>query len=103
MRAARATVAAAAFSIAALAAAAETHTVTIESLQFKPAVLTVRQGDTVVWVNRDVVPHTATTKPTFDSGEIAAGRSWKMVANKKGRYDYICTVHPTMKATLVVE
>jgi plastocyanin len=77
--------------------------VTIEAMQFTPAVLTVHQGDTVVWVNRDLVPHTATVPRAFDSGEIAAGRSWKMIAKTKGRYDYVCTMHPTMKATLVVE
>jgi plastocyanin len=85
------------------AGAAETRTVTIESMQFAPAVTTVRQGDTVVWINRDLVPHTATAARVFDSGEIAAGSSWKMIAKTKGRFDYVCTMHPTMKATLVVE
>lgn len=98
--------AAAAVFLPVLALAAEstqTSAVTIESMEFRPAVLTVRQGDTVVWMNRDLVPHTATAPRAFDSGEIGPGRSWKMVAQTKGRYDYICTMHPTMKATLVVE
>ncbi|MBS0327897.1 MAG: cupredoxin family copper-binding protein [Proteobacteria bacterium] len=80
----------------------EVHTVVIDGFAFKPAELTVERGDTVVWRNTDPVPHTATAKDAFDSGSIAAGASWKYVATKPGRYDYLCTFHPIMKGTLVV-
>lgn len=86
-----------------LGAHAETHTVTIEGMKFQPEVLTVKRGDTVVWRNRDIVPHTATATGLFDSGAIANGKSWSYVANKAGRHDYVCTYHPGMKATLVVQ
>jgi len=36
-----------------------THTVTIEGMQFRPQALSVALGDTVVWVNKDLVAHTA--------------------------------------------
>jgi plastocyanin len=39
----------------------KTHTVTIEEMRFHPERLTVARGDTIVWVNRDLVPHTATS------------------------------------------
>jgi plastocyanin len=83
-------------------AAAATHTVKIEGMQYAPATLTVRRGDTVVWENRDVVPHTATAKGTFDSGNIATGKRWSGAMKKVGRHDYVCTFHPGMKATVVV-
>ena len=51
----------------------------------------------------DPVPHTVTAKGTFDSGSVAAGATWQYTAAKKGRFDYVCAFHPTMKATLVVE
>jgi plastocyanin len=86
-----------------LAAGAATHTVTIEGMKFVPASLTVKKGDRVVWKNKDVVPHTATAKRGFDSRSIAAGKSWSHVARKPGRHDYVCTFHPGMKATLVVQ
>lgn len=85
------------------ATGAETLTVAIEGMKFAPAALTVRRGDTIVWENRDLVPHTATARGAFDSGPIAAGKSWRLVAAKPGRYEVVCTLHPTMKSTLVVE
>ena len=85
------------------AAGAETRTVTIEGMKFAPEAVTVKRGDTVVWENRDLVPHTATARGAFDSGPIAAGKSWRFVAAKAGRYEVVCTLHPTMKSTLVVE
>lgn len=80
------------------------HVVKIDSFAFKPAVITVKVGDTVEWQNDDPVPHTATSKSGgFDSGSIAAGAKWRYVAKKKGRFAYDCTFHPIMKGELVVE
>ena len=81
----------------------KTHTITIEGMRFKPEVLTVSRGDTIVWVNRDMVPHTATSKAGgFDSQTIRADESWKYAAATKGDFAYICTFHPAMTATLRV-
>jgi plastocyanin len=85
-------------------AAAETHTILMEGVAFVPQTLTVKPGDVVVWVNKDLFPHTATAqKREFDSGEIAPGKTWKYTAKKPGKFSYVCTLHPTMKATLVVK
>jgi plastocyanin len=81
-----------------------THTVVMEATAFTPATLTVAPGDTVVWVNKDPFPHTATSEPgKFDSGSVDAGKSWKFTARTKGDFDYVCTFHPTMKGTLRVK
>ena len=86
------------------AAAAATHTVVMEGVAFVPAALTVKPGDTVVWVNKDPFAHTATAQDrSFDSREIAAGKTWKYTVRKKGTIPYVCTLHPTMKGTLVVK
>jgi plastocyanin len=83
---------------------ARTHTVAIRGFQYAPASITVEPGDTVVWHNQDVVPHTATAKGKgLDTGAIAANGSGQHVAKKKGTYAYDCTFHPTMKGTLVVQ
>jgi plastocyanin len=81
----------------------KTHTVTIEAMRFLPETLTVAPGDTIVWVNKDVVPHTATSAGSFDSKNIPAGKSWKLTIRKTGNFAYICTFHPTMKAVLRVK
>ncbi|MGE5617213.1 MAG: cupredoxin family copper-binding protein [Bacillota bacterium] len=84
-------------------AKAKAHTVVIDGVKYEPASLTVKRGETVTWINKDPIPHTVTAAGTFDSKEIAPGKSWKYVARKVGDYDYICTLHPNMKGTLKVE
>ena len=89
-------------------AAPKVVTVEIRDFKFEPATVTVHEGDTVVWKNDDSVLHTATEdvadkKPAFDSGNIQTGASWRYVAQKKGTYNYICTVHPNMQGTLIVQ
>lgn len=75
----------------------------IRAFEFAPAADTVQAGDTVVWTNEDVVPHTATAlEKTFDSGGIEVGRAWRYVARAPGAYPYACTFHPTMRGLLVV-
>jgi plastocyanin len=84
-------------------AGAREHTVVIEGMQFKPAALTARRGDRVVWRNKDLVPHTATAARVFDSRTIEAGGSWTYTAGKAGTLAYVCTFHPGMKGSLTVE
>jgi plastocyanin len=72
-------------------------------MKYLPATLVVNVGDTVVWKNEDIVPHTATDRgKVFDSGSIAPGASWNYVASKKGTYFYYCAYHPNTKGKLVV-
>jgi plastocyanin len=84
-------------------AGAATQTVIIEGMKFQPANVTVKPGDTIVWQNKDVVPHTATAAGKFDSKNVDGGQSWTWTAGAKGRYDYVCTYHLGMKGTVVVE
>ena len=81
-----------------------THTVTIEALQFSRPNLEVKTGDTVIWKNKDAFPHNVTAEDkSFYSGEMQSGSSWKFKAGKKGVFPYLCTLHPTMKAVLIVK
>jgi plastocyanin len=50
-----------------------------------------------------VVPHTATAKGKFDSGTIAPGKSYSRRMDQPGEFDYICTVHPNMRAKVTVK
>jgi plastocyanin len=72
-----------------------THTVTIDAARFSPAELTVSVGDSIVWVNKDILAHTATTKAAgFDSKVIQPGKSWRYTARRKGEFPYTCVFHP---------
>ena len=93
---------------AAGAAKPKTHTVNIDGTAFVPPKMTVATGDTIVWVNKDPYPHTATSSAAvkdggFDSKAIAGDKSWKFTAKKKGDYPYICSIHPSMKGTITVK
>ena len=82
--------------------AGRTHIVIIESMRFNPQTLTVQRGDRVTWINKDLFPHTVTAPGKFDSHPIAAGGSWTYVARKAGEYDYVCSLHVTMKGKIEV-
>jgi plastocyanin len=79
-----------------------THQAEIRAFRYQPDTLTAAPGDTVVWINRDVVPHTATAAGAWDTGQIGAGADGRMVAGPPGTYAYACAYHPTMRAVLVV-
>ena len=96
--------AAALFYTSTASTAAATHTVVIDGVKFDPETITVKVGDTVVWVNKDPFPHTVSSQVGgFDSCDITAGQSWSYKATRAGEFPYICVFHPTMKATLRVE
>jgi plastocyanin len=87
----------------ATAAPGKSYTITIENMQFNPPQLTVHRGDRIVWVNKDLFPHTATADKIFNSGSIAANASWSYIAATRGDFAYGCTFHPTMKGRITVQ
>lgn len=79
------------------------HTVTIKGMTFNPAELHVQKGDTVVWINKDIVPHNITDFPgaKWTSGTLVLDGSWeKSISNS---FDYYCSIHPTMKGKIIVD
>jgi plastocyanin len=84
---------------------AATETVTIDNYTFTPATLIVHPGDTVIWTNKDSIPHTATALDgkSFDSGAIDPGASWKFVFTKVGHFTYRCAIHPDMRGSIDVQ
>ena len=82
----------------------EVMKVSMDGMTFLPAHLEVKVGDTVIWTNQDLVPHTVTAlNHSFDSGSIAPGKKWKFKMLKPGTINYACSFHPTMKADLLVK
>jgi len=79
------------------------HTVTIHQLRFDPDSLRVAPGDTVAWLNRDIVPHTATAaNGRWDSKTLQPSESWRTVFTAAGDEPYGCTLHTTMTGRIEV-
>jgi len=94
-------------SIAGVTAACSTtprhavHVVEMRGLQFQPQRVEVALGDTVVWVNHDIVPHTSTALDhAWASGLIASDSSWRAVVTQPGVHRYFCTLHTNMRAEI---
>lgn len=86
------------------AQAAASH-VTIAQYAYGPGTLTVRVGDTVSWTNHDQASHdvaTTSAPASFRSPLLGPGQSWSFRFTQPGTYSYYCTVHPDMKAQVVV-
>jgi len=87
----------------ACAQAPAVHEVAMRGFQFVPHTTTAAVGDTIMWTNEDVAPHTATDSPRqLNSGSIDARRSWRYVVRRTGTYRDVCTFHPTMTGTIEV-
>lgn len=79
------------------------HLVRLHDFGFAPDSLVVAVGDTVVFRNDDVVPHTATrVGGGWDSGELGPGASWRLVVRRPGAEHYYCRYHPGMRGVLRV-
>jgi plastocyanin len=85
-------------------AAGKTHAVRIAGMKFVPERLEVAAGDTIVWTNQDIVPHTVTAAGArIESGDLGQGKSWKYVARRKGEIKYLCRLHPGMQGWIAVK
>ena len=78
--------------------------VEIKGFAFNPATITVKVGTKVTWTNQDAVAHTATSVDgkSFDTVLLNQGETGSFTFDKVGTYDYICTPHPKMQATIIV-
>lgn len=80
------------------------NSVQISSFSFSPASLTVKVGDTVTWTNQDSVGHSATADDkSFETGILGQGKSGAITFSKAGTYAYYCSVHSSMRGTVIVK
>lgn len=80
--------------------------VDISNFAYSPKELTVKVGTTVKWTNKDSVAHTVTKSAGEsdgpDSPSLGQGDSYEFKYTKAGTYEYFCTPHPQMTATVTV-
>ncbi len=85
-----------------VSAQAATVKVTIDKLVYGPAEVSAKVGDTIVWVNKDVLAHTATATNGDWDVVIGPNKTASIVLKKAGTIDYFCKFHPNMKARVTV-
>ena len=85
-----------------VSAHAETIQITIDKLVFSPTDVTAKVGDTVEWVNNDILAHTATATNKDWDVVIGPKKSGTLVLKKAGAVDYFCKYHPNMKGRITV-
>jgi plastocyanin len=77
--------------------------VSIDNFVFVPATLTIPVGSTVTWTNHDEEPHTvAASDGSFHSPGMGSQARYSHTFPTAGRFDYVCSIHPFMHATVVV-
>jgi plastocyanin len=83
-------------------AAPKVHTIVIAKMKFGPVPAGIRAGDTIVWVNRDPVKHTATARDRSFNVDLPPGKSGRMIVRRIGASAFYCIYHPGMKGTLTI-
>ncbi|HUO72521.1 MAG TPA: plastocyanin/azurin family copper-binding protein [Solirubrobacteraceae bacterium] len=79
--------------------------VTIKNLAFDPKTVHAKVGQTIVWTNEDGPPHnvTWTGGPKFTSSStLNTNDKFSLKLTQAGTITYICSIHPFMKASIVV-
>jgi plastocyanin len=84
-------------------AAPRTHVVVIDAMKFGPLPAGARVGDRILWVNKDMFRHTATSKLGGFDVDLPSGARASTVLRKAGAIFFLCRYHPGMHATLKVQ
>jgi glucose/arabinose dehydrogenase/plastocyanin len=78
---------------------------------YEPNPINIKVGDTITWINADVVAHTVTSGKDYDpitsgkafsSGSIISNAAYSLKFANQGVFDYFCLFHPDMKGQVVV-
>jgi plastocyanin len=79
------------------------HRVEIKRMKFIPANISVKKGDTIVWINKDFYPHDVTDEKNgaWSSGQFGQNETWSKVVTKNE--NYFCDLHKTMKGTIRIK
>ncbi|PKN02678.1 hypothetical protein CVU76_01405 [Candidatus Dojkabacteria bacterium HGW-Dojkabacteria-1] len=80
-----------------------TINVTIRNYVYSPSTVVIKPGDTVTWTNQDSVQHDIAGDGDFKGPLLRRGQTFSYTFTEVGTYDYICTPHPYMTGTVVVE
>lgn len=75
----------------------------IKNFAFNPPEVTIKQGETITWVNEDSVAHTIKVGELFESPHLQKGDEFDHTFTEAiGEYPYICGIHPSMQGKVKV-
>ena len=78
-----------------------TNAIDIKDFAFNPDTITVTKATTVTWTNKDSAPHTV-KGTAFTSETLNQGQSYSYTFNEAGTFEYQCSIHPSMRAKVIV-
>ena len=83
----------------------KTYNIEIKDFAFSPSSLTINKGDTVIWTNKDSVSHPVTSDSgnELNSGTLSQGQTYSHTFSAAETFFYHCSVHPMMKAKIIVQ
>lgn len=93
---------AAALAFAGLPAAAETIRVEMKNVGYEPAEISAHVGDTIEWVNGDILAHTATSRRKEWDVTILPNKTGRITLKQSGQIHYYCRFHPNMVGRISV-
>ncbi|MBF6614987.1 MAG: cupredoxin domain-containing protein [Chloroflexi bacterium] len=76
------------------------------NFNFVPETVTVAVGTKITWTDMDESPHTVANLPDhklFSSDTLRTGTTFSYTATTPGTIQYMCTLHPLMKGTIIVK
>ena len=78
--------------------------VVMKNLAFDPATVTIKVGESVTWTNQDSTNHTVIAdNGEFESSDLDQDATFTFKFDKAGTFPYHCSIHPTMKGTVLVQ
>ena len=88
--------------MSAVSAQAETIQIVMDKLIYIPTETSAKVGDTIEWVNKDILAHTATATNGDWNVTIAPKKAERLILKKAGVIEYFCRFHPNMKGRFAV-
>ena len=88
--------------MSAVSAHAETIQIVMDKLVYIPLETSAKVGDTIEWINKDILVHTATARNGDWNVTIAPKKTERLILEKAGTIEYFCRFHPNMKGRIAV-
>ena len=76
----------------------------VDNFSFSPQTITIKPGTTVIWTNRDDIPHTVVSDDrVFKSKVLDTDDKFSFTFDKAGSFPYFCSIHPKMTGKVIVQ